>query len=68
MITLNMSSGGAEEADCLVGASVHCVASVQSCHIQWLDICALDDALHLLTVGQEEVANLSYVTKAYGCE
>ena len=70
LITLNIvSSGGAEEADCLVGAACYCVAGGgASLHVTFTGRPIREEYVpHVLAVGREEVADLKSVTKAYQC-
>lgn len=62
MITLNIvSSGGAKEAECLVGPASPAWERPITSHLE------VDPFGLYLTLGQEEVVDLNYVTKAYQC-
>lgn len=70
MITLNIvSSGGSEEADCLVGPAsiVELERGASNRVTRGGRPFRLYEGLCVLTVGQEEVADLNYVTRAYHC-
>lgn len=61
MITLNIVSSGAKEADCLVDPASPAWERPVTSHLD------VDPFGLYLTLGQEEVVDLSYVTKADQC-